>query len=99
LNPDRFVKLMGAQDKLKRRLNAYQVPRQVIPLVTLQRTQATTIEVNGVSARIGDSIPSYRVCTAELGWGDAVEFEAYKSAFDASLITCTPSPRETKTAS
>jgi SNF2-related domain len=82
LNPDRFAKSMGARDNLKKCLNAYQVLRQVIPLVMLRRTQATTIEVNGVPTRIGDSIPPYRICTVELGWSNAAEFEAYRRIFD-----------------
>jgi hypothetical protein len=43
----------------------------------LRRTQAITIEINGMPTRIGDSIPAYRVCTVELGSSDAGEFEAY----------------------
>lgn len=82
LNSDRFARSMGAQDNLKKCLNAYQVLRQVIPLVMLRRTQVTTIEVNGVLTRIGDSIPPYRICTVELGWNGAAEFEAYRSIFD-----------------
>jgi hypothetical protein len=35
-----------------------------------------------VPARIGDSIPPYRICAIKLGWDGAVEFEAYKSIFD-----------------
>jgi hypothetical protein len=43
----------------------------------LRRTQAIIIEANGMPTRIGDSIPAYRVCTVELGWSGAGEFETY----------------------
>jgi len=85
LNPDRFARSMGAQDNLKKCLNAYQVLRHVIPLVMLRRGQATIIEVNGVPTRIGDSIPPYRICTVELGWSGTAEFEAYRSTFDSVI--------------
>lgn len=85
LNLDRFIKAMNVADHVAKCLNAYDVLRQVIPLLMLRRTQATVIEVNGVERRIGDSIPPYRICTVELGWSNMKEEEAYKKIFDRAI--------------
>ena len=82
LNPDRFARSMNVSDPITKCLYAYNVLRQVIPLLMLRRTQATTIEVNGIKQRSGDSIPPYRICTVELGWTHEVEFQAYKAIYD-----------------
>jgi hypothetical protein len=53
----------------------------IIPIVMLRRTQASVLKVNGNWVRIGDSIPPYRICTVELDWSSARDFEDYNRLF------------------
>ena len=50
-------------------------------MIMLRRTQATTVEVNSKAMRIGDTIPTYRMCTIELDWGSQAEFLAYRRIY------------------
>lgn len=87
LLPRSFWAAMNRQDGDDRCLRAYEALRAVIPMITLRRTQATIIEVNGVEQRIGDSIPPYRICTVELSWSN-MEPTAYKKTFGVIKYLC-----------
>jgi SNF2 family DNA or RNA helicase len=66
-------------------LTAFEVLRGITQLITLRRTQATVLDVNGEQLRIGSRIPRYQICTVEVDFENDRAFRAYRKRFDVML--------------
>ena len=82
LNPHMFKQVMAERQVDLTALMAYEVLRSITQLITLRRTQATVLDVNGESVRIGSRIPIYRICTVEVDHENEHAFLEYQRRFN-----------------
>ena len=82
LNPYAFKHVMSQQQVDLTALTAFEVLRGITQLITLRRTQATVLDVNGEQVRIGSRIPRYQICTVELDFENEKAFQDYADRFE-----------------
>jgi hypothetical protein len=66
-------------------LTAFKVLRGITQLITLRRTQATVLDVNGEQLQISSRIPRYQICTVKVDFENNQAFRAYRKRFDVIL--------------
>jgi hypothetical protein len=81
LNPYLYKNVMSEREQDLHALTAYEVIRSIAPLMTLRRTMATVMEVNGEEVRIGSKIPRYQICTVEVDFLHERKYKQYHQRY------------------
>jgi SNF2-related domain/Helicase conserved C-terminal domain len=100
LSPILYRRVMKEREENLSALTSYEVIRNIAQLMTLRRTMATTMEVNGETVRIGSKIPRYKICTVEVDFAGKRKADQYYQRFEGyipALPQKTPNQSETPT--